>query len=64
MTYPEIQEFTKQVVLKYLPQIVEAEDKNKSYPEELYQIARGLNSICSSIYLIILHDVYKITISV
>jgi len=64
MTYPELQEFTKQVVLKYLPQIVKAEDQETDYPIELSQIARGLNVMCSAIYLTILHDIYKITISV
>lgn len=64
MTYDELQEFTKRVVLKYLPEIVRAEERGESYPIELTYIARGLSFSQCAIFVNILRDKYQIKISV
>jgi len=64
MTYDELQEFTKRVVLKYLPEIVRAEERSESYPIELTYIARGLPFSPCAIFVNILRDKYQIKISV
>jgi len=64
MTYNELQEFTKRVVLKYLPEIVRAEERGESYPIELTHIARGLPFSPCAIFINILRDKYSITISI
>ena len=64
MTYDELQTFTKRVVLKYLPEIVRAEERKESYPQELTYIARGLNFPSCAIFVNILRDTYKIQISI
>ena len=63
MTYSEIQEFTKQVVLKYLPEIVQAEENNRPYPKVLTDISFGLPSLMEgSLFCQILNQDYKIRI--
>jgi len=63
MDYKKIKHFTKQVVLTYLSQIVQAEEQGKSVQTEvpmLANIARELPLLSRINYLSILSDTYKI----
>ena len=63
MTYPELKIFTRAVVLKYLPQIVRAEENHLPYPKELTDISFGFSSLVEgSLFCQILKEDYKILI--
>lgn len=65
MEYENIKQFTKYVVLKYLRQIVLAEEQGQSVQTKvpaLTEIARGLPLLVRINYLSILSDTYKIQV--